>query len=332
MSLYVIILFSVFFLLTAFKDSLAAPVYEGKVIKIIVGHGAGGGYDRMARLFARHLPKYISGKPAVIVENMPGASSMICANFLYNIAKPDGLTIGTFDRSLPFAQLLKAEGVKFDLIKFSWIGSTASESAILTLRTDLPYKNLDEVRRSKQPLHLATVGTAATDYQFPILLKEFLDLQLKMVMYPSSAEGILAVERKEADGRAGSYSALKPFIERGLVHPLIRGRVSEPGIEHLPVDENFTTDPKGKTIMAMRSSGDRVGRPFVAPPNTPSDIMNMLRDAFAHAAKDSELKEESKKMMMAVEYVPADECIKVLHYILNQPEDMVREFNKYIKF
>ncbi len=102
---------------------LAAPYYEGKVVKIIVGSEPGGGYDRMARLIAKHLPKHIPGKPTMIVENMAGAGSLIAANHIYNIAKPDGLTIGAPQRGIPFAQLTKAEGIKFDIMKYSWIGS-----------------------------------------------------------------------------------------------------------------------------------------------------------------------------------------------------------------
>ncbi len=143
---------------------------------------------------------------------------------------------------------------------------------------------------------------------------------------------MLAIERKEVDGRGGSYSSLKPFIERGLVRPIIRGRVSEPGIENLPVNEDLTTDPKGKTIMAMLASADGIGRPYVVPPETPADIMNILRDAFAKVAKDPELQEDAKKNRMEVSYTSGDECLKVLNYLLNQPSDIVQEFGKYIKF
>jgi tripartite-type tricarboxylate transporter receptor subunit TctC len=311
---------------------LSAPYYEGKIIRIIVGFGPGGGYDRIARLLAKYLPKYIPGKPTVLVENMEGASSIIAANHIYNIAKPDGLTIGTLNRGLPFAQLTKVEGVKYDITKYAWIGSGAVEATILTIRSDLPYKTIDDLRKVKEPIPLAGMGPGTSDTQFAILLKEFAGFNIKLIIYPSSADGMLAIERKEVDGRAGSYSSLKPFIERGLVRPMIRGRVSEPGIENLPVNEDLTTDPKGKTIMAMLASTDGIGRPFVAPPGTPPDIMNILKDAFAKVANDQELKEDAKKNKMDVTYIPGDECLKVLNYLFNQPEDIIKEFGKYIKF
>jgi tripartite-type tricarboxylate transporter receptor subunit TctC len=325
----------VFFSLAVFVSSrtvLAAPYYEGKVLKIVVGFTPGGGYDRMARLLAKHLPKHIPGKPVIVVQNMEGASSVIASNYLYNIAKPDGLTIGTFIATLPFAQLLKIEGVKFDIRKYSWIGSSAIESYVLTLRTDLPYKTIEDLKKAKDPIPLGCSGVATMDYQFPLLLKGFIGLNFKMVIYVSSAEAMLGVEKKEVVGRAGYYSSLMPFIERGVVRPWIRGRVSRPGIENLPVNEDLTTDKTGKAIMAMFSVTDIIGRPYVAPPGTPSEIMNILREAFAKVAKDPQLKEDSKKMMMDVEYTPAEEVLKIINFLLDQPEDIVKEFSKYVRF
>ncbi len=328
---FVVCLFPLFLFSFAVQSS-AAPYYEGKTMKIIVGHAAGGGYDRMARLMAKYLPRYIPGNPAILVDFIPGASGLIAANHMYNIAKPDGLSIVTVDRGLPIAQLLKAEGVRFDARKFAWIGSAAIEGTVLCIRADLPYKNIEDLLKAKEPIQLGSVGPANTSHQFPILLKEFLGLKINLVIYPGSAESMLAIERKEVEGRAGSYTSLKPYIDRGLVRPLIRGKVAESGIEKLPVDEELTADPKGKAVMAMRSAGDLMGRPFVAPPGTPAELMNILREGFARVAKDPELKAEAAKFMMTVEYVPAEECLKVVNFVLSQPEGVVKEFNKYIKF
>ncbi len=312
--------------------ALAAPFYAGKIITVTVGHAPGGGYDVMARLFARHLPKYIPGKPTIIINNMPGASSVIAANTLYNLAKPDGLSIGVVGQGIPFAQLLKAEGVRFDLTKFAWIGSTAIEATILAIRNDLPYKTYEELRASKKLLYLTSSGPGALSTQFPMLLKEFTGLNIKIANYPSTGEQMLAIDRKEADGIASTVNSLRPYIEKGIVRPVIRGRVSVPEIENLPVDENFTTDKKGKIIMAVRAATDLVGRPFIAPPATPAPLMNILRKAFAQAAQDPELQEQAKRIKIAVKYVPHDECLKVYRYIFSQPPDIVEEFSKFIKF
>src|SRR3954466_9128224 len=127
-----------------------AQDFAGKTVTIVVGYKAGGGYDATARLLARYLPKHIPGKPPVLVPNMPGANSIIAANHMYNVAKPDGLTIGTFNRNLPIAQLTGVQGVKDDTAKFQWIGSAANETTILAIRNDLPYKTFGELRKAKE--------------------------------------------------------------------------------------------------------------------------------------------------------------------------------------
>lgn len=311
----------------------AQSPYAGKTITLVVGYKPGGGYDATARLLARHLPKHIPGKPTIIVQNMPGANSIIAANHVYSVAKADGLTIGTFNRNLPIAQLLKVEGVKFDMTKFGWIGSAASESTVLAIRTDLSYKNFEDLKKSGQEIIIGATGPGANTYDFPLLIRELLGVKLKIVSgYSSSSDIMLAIERKEVDGRAGSYTSVRPFIDRNLVAPVIRARATEPGIEKLPVDEDLAPNPRAKAIMALRSAPEVVGRPYVMPPSTPPALVKIMRDAFAKAIEDPELKEEAKKAKMDLNYVTGDEALKVMKEVLAQPKDVVDEFSKYIKF
>lgn len=311
----------------------SAQYYAGKTVTIVVGYKTGGGYDATARLLARHLSKHIPGKPTIIVQNMPGANSIIAANHAYNVAKPDGLTLATFNRNLPIAQLTGVQGVKFDMTKFAWIGSAASESTILAIRADLPYKSFEDLRKADKEIVIGATGPGANTYDFPLLLKELLGVKLKIVTgYPSSADIMLAVERKEVDGRAGSYSSILRFIERGLVRPLVRARAVEPGIENLPVDETLAPNPRARAIMALRSAPEVIGRPYVMHPATPAEHVKTMRQAFAAATQDPELVAEGKKAKMELEFVDGDEALKVMKEVLSQPKDIVEEFSKYIKF
>ncbi len=310
-----------------------SSLYEGKTVTIVVGYKPGGGYDTVARLLAKHLPKHIPGKPTVIVQNMPGANSLIAANHVYNVAKPDGLTIGTFNRNLPLGQLLKVSGVKFDMTKFAWIGSAASESTVLAIRADLPYQNFDELRKSGKEIVIGATGPGASTYDFPLLLKEFLGVNLKIVSgYSSSADIMLAIERKEVDGRAGSYSSMLSYVSRNLVRPVIRAGATEPGIEQLPVDADLASTPRAKAIMTLRAAPEVIGRPYVMPPGTPDDAVKVMREAFRNAIKDPEMTVESKKAKMDLEFVSGDAALKIVKEVLTQPKDIVDEFGKYIKF
>jgi tripartite-type tricarboxylate transporter receptor subunit TctC len=307
--------------------------FAGKTITIIVGYKPGGGYDGTARMLARHLPQHIPGKPTVIVQNMPGGNSIIAANHMYNVAKPDGLTIGTFNRNLPIAQLTGVQGVKFDITKFAWIGSAANETTILAIRDDLPYKTFDDLRKAKEPVVIGSTGPGANTYDFPLLLKDMLGLNFKIVSgYSSSADIMLAVERKEVDGRAGSYSSIQPFIDRKLVRPLIRARSTDKRLQQLPLDENFAPNPRAKAIMALRSAPEQIARPYVLPPNTPADIVKTMREAFAATIADPATQAEAKKTQQDLEFTSGDEAEKILKEVLSQPKDIVAEFSKYIKF
>src|SRR5216684_29353 len=198
--------------------SAQVPTFAGKTVTVLVGYKPGGGYHAPARMLARHLPTHLPGKPTVIVQNMPCGNSIIAANHMYNVARPDGLTVGTFNRNLPIAQLTKVQGVKYDMTKFAWIGSAANETTILAIRADLPYKTFAELRKAKEPVVIGSTGPGANTYDFPLLLKDLLGVNLKLVSgYSSSSDIMLAVERKEVEGRAGSFTSLRPFIERKLV-------------------------------------------------------------------------------------------------------------------
>ena len=310
----------------------AAPYFKDKRITYTVGSQPGGGYDLIARLYAKYLTKYIPGEPIVIVSNMPGATGMVCANHIFSIAKPDGLTIGAFQKGNVYGQLLKAAGVRYDLRKFSWIGSTAVEATALVIRNDLPYKTFSDIVKMKPDVMLGNTGPTEIGSAFSMLLNDFAGVNFKLVTYPGSSAAMLAVERKEVDGRAGSYSSLKSYIDRGLVHPVVRGPLSEPETEAVPSAEGFISDPKGKTFLSIILNPDRVGRPTVLPPGTPADIVNTLREAFAKVSQDPAFREDAAKNNASGRFVPGDECLKIIDFILGQPEDITKGIAKYNKY
>ncbi len=309
----------------------AASYYEGKTVTIVVGYKPGGGYDQYARLLAKHLPKYIPGSPTIIIQNMPGGGSIIAANYVYATAKPDGFTIGTFNNSLVFNQLTKSKGVRFDLTKFAWIGSVASDVAVVAIRSDLPYKTAADLRNAKE-IAMGATGTGDTSYVVPIFLKEYAAIPFKIIVgYSSSSDVMLGIERKEVDGRAGSYVSILPFIQRGLVRPLIRSNVDIAAVRDLPTDESLATSAKGKAVMAVRSGPEQMYRPYVAPPGTPDSVMKILRDAFAKATSDKALLADANKSNMTVEFTPADGVLKIIHNVLSQPPEIANEIGKFFK-
>ncbi len=263
---------------------------------------------------------------------MPGAAHLLATNNVFNIAKPDGLTILAANPNVAIAQLSKVEQVRFDVRKFQWLGSSGADGVMFSIRSDLPYKTLDDWKKAGTELVAGTTGPGSNAHDFPLLLKEFAGLKLKLVSgYPANSDVLLAIERKEVDAWSALGTTIKLAADRGAVRPLIRGRVPVPGFENLPVDEDLATSPLGKSLMAIKSLPLAIGRAFATAPATPADRVAILRDAFAKAIKDPELLAEAKKAKIQMSYISPEQVQKDFNALLNQTPETLREMGKYIK-
>ena len=190
--------------------------FRGKEIKLLIGSSAGGGYDTFARTIAQHWGKHIPGNPNFIIQNVPGAAGLIGTNQIYNVAKPDGLTFGATYPALYFEQLVKRPEVKFDWTKFIWIGSTINSNSLMYMRTDTPYKTVEDVRTASTPPKCGATGVTSSAYYMPKLLEEAVGAKLDVVPgYVAGQDIDLAVERGEVQCRAftiNAFFALEPFI------------------------------------------------------------------------------------------------------------------------
>src|SRR3989338_2627151 len=262
------------------------PFYEGKAITILIGT-QGGGSIVAARIIAQHVGKYIPGNPAVVVQPMLGGAHIVASNHVFNAAKPDGLTLLAANPNIAIAQLIKVDGVRFDVRKFEWLGSSGSDGVVLTIRSDLTYKSFDELRKADREMVVGTTGPGSNAHDFPLMLKEFAGAKFKIVSgYPANSDILLAVERKEVDIWTAFAATVRPVVERGAVRPLVRARVASPGFEHLPVDETLTTNAVGKALMGIKGAPLAIGRALAAPPGTPADRVALLREALAKVLRD----------------------------------------------
>jgi tripartite-type tricarboxylate transporter receptor subunit TctC len=308
-----------------------APFYEGKTVTIAIG--GGGSLDVAARILARHLGKHIPGRPAVIVQPMTGAAHLVATNHVFNVAKPDGLTLLALNPAVGIAQLTKVDAVRFDLTKFEWLGSSGPDCAVLAIRADLPYKTWDEWKKSGKELIAGATGPGSNSYDLPLLLSTFAGAKFKVVSgYPANSDVLLALERKEVDAWSAFSTTVKVAADRGAVRPFVRQRVAVPGFEQLPVDEELATSSVGKAIMGIRAAPSAIGRAYAATPGTPSDRVKLLRDAFAKALQDKELLDEAKKAKVDVSYISPEDVRKTVGGLLAQPAEVQREMVKYIKF
>jgi tripartite-type tricarboxylate transporter receptor subunit TctC len=306
--------------------------YQGKRITILIGTQSGGSIVS-ARIIAQHLAKYIPGNPSVHVQPMIGGAHMVATNHVFNIARPDGLTLLAANPNIAIAQLVKEEAVRFDITKFAWIGSSGSDGVVLSVRSDLPYKTFEQVQKAERELLVGTTAVGSNAYDFPLLLKEFAGARFKLVSgYPANPDIVLAIERKEVDVWAAFAASVRPVVQQGTVHPLVRARVPSPGFEHLPVDESFATTPIGKSLMALKAAPLAIGRAIAAPPDSPPDRVALLRKALENALRDSDLQKDFQKSKIDFSHISGEEVSRGFEALMRQPADVQRQLVKYIKY
>jgi tripartite-type tricarboxylate transporter receptor subunit TctC len=314
--------------------------YKGKQIKIVVGASAGAASDLYARVVAQHLPKQILGKPEAIVQNMPGGGSMTAANYVYSVAKPDGLTLGAVTAPIYFAQLLGRKEVQFDWAKFTWIGTPEENDELLFIRSDQPYKTLLDLRKAAEAPRCGASGVGSTGYYIPKLLEEVFGLKINMVTgYPGAADVDIAVEKNEIHCRGTTISAFfgrepgKTWAKNGFVRFLVQtGDQRNHRLPDTPtiwelMDQEKGMDAKKRLARVVLGPG-AFGRPILATPGIPAERVKLLREAYANMMKDPEFVAEAKKRQWELAPVSGERLEALAKEVIHQPPDIVERMKK----
>lgn len=321
----------------------AEPFYKGKTIKIVVGTSPGGFYDRWGRLLSRFMGKYIPGNPDIIVQNMPGAGTLIATNYVYVVAKPDGLTVVMPNSNIYMDQLVGRKEVKFDVNKFNWIGTQEKNYMILYMRADAPYRSIDDVIKAKEPPKCGSTGTGGSDYVLSRLLEETLGAKFNSVLgYPGGSEIDVAVEKGEVVCRGQTtapHFGREPFDtwhKKGFDQHLVQtARKRDPRASEAPTiyelfDQYKVPETKRRVALVI-SSGAEFGRPMLAPAGIPQDRVKILRDAYTKALKDPELLAEAKKGRMDVEPSTGEELQALVKEVMDQPPEVIERVKKIME-
>lgn len=319
-----------------------APFYQGKTASIIVGTKAGDVYDLYARLLQQRMPKNIPGNPNIIVQNMPGAGSLIAANHLYNVARPDGLTMGSVFPALYFDQLSARKEVQFDWARFGWVGSPVTSNHLLYMRADTPYKTIGDVRKAPEAPKCGATGTSSTAYYVPKLLEEVIGSKFNIVLgYQSGQDVDLAVERGEVVCRAFTVTAFfarEPFTtwrKKGFVRVLVQtGKKRDSRLRDVPtiyeLMDEFKTAEEGRRLATLVLAAGDFGRPYVLPPNTPPDRLKILREAFEKTINDPEVVADAEKKKLEIDFSSGDELEALAKEVINQPPHIVERMRKML--
>ena len=312
--------------------------YKGKTIRIIVGFPAGGGYDTYARLIARHMGKYIPVNPTIIVENMTGAGSLISANHVYKVAKPDGLSIGHFIGGLFLQQLLGKPGIEFDARKFEYIGVPGQDDFMIAISKASGINSMDKWMASKVPVKLGGVTSGSGTDDLPNILKATLGLPVQLVSgYKGTADIRLAFNSGEVQGASNSWQSFKATWSRELeageaIIVLQETFKAHAELPNVPVAIDFAkTDEARKLIRVVVQVHGPTVRPFALPPGTPKERVQILRKAFMETMRDSEFLAEAKKAKLEINPLDGAELEQGINEILSLEPALIAKLKEILK-
>jgi tripartite-type tricarboxylate transporter receptor subunit TctC len=316
--------------------------YEGKTVRIIVGFSPGGTYDLWARLMAHHLTRYVAGSPGFVVQNMTGGGSMVAANHVYNVAKPDGLTFGLVSPSLSVEQLLGRKEVQHDWQRFSYVGSPEKTARIFYIRADTGYKTLEDLRKAPEPPKCGATGAGTASYYWPKLLADSFGFKLNIVPgYQGAADVNLAIEKGEMHCWGGTVQAFfgsepgRTWAKTGFVRVLSQGgHKRDPRLADVPTafelmarhNTNETTRRLAKVLLAP----DDLGRPLFGPPGIPAERIKILRDAFMKIMNDPDVLAEARRKGMEPSPISGEEIESQVKDLV-QPPEVIQRVKTYLQ-
>ena len=327
-------------LFCAAAGAQSAPYFQGKTIRIIVGFTSGGLYDQYARILARQMPKHIPGNPSIIVQNMPGAGSLTATNYVYGVAKPDGLTLGMPGSGIYLDQLLERKEAMFDVRKLTWLGSVDQRDLLLYMKADTPWKSIEDILSATEPPKCGATGTSDLTTIVANVLEETLGVKLANVRgYPGGAEIDLAIEKGEIQCRGTgitTHFAREPYFtwhktgfDRHFVQtgPKKDSRLPEAPTLNELMDKKKTANISRNVARVMLVSAT-LGRPLIGSPGMPADRVRILREAYLKAFQESDVIEEAKKTNLELSTLSGAEVEKQMREVMNQPREVVERVKK----
>lgn len=312
----------------------AAEFYQGKQIRLICGSDAGGGYDAYARLLARHWPDFIPGQPSIIVQNMPGASSMKAMNEIANNAPKDGTVVGGVQNNIAFEPLLNISGAsdnaKFDPLALNWIGASTKDVSIAVIWHESSIQTVQDAM--KRPVNTGASGPATSTSITARIMNSVLGTKFNVINGYKSQNAInLAVERGEVEGTIGvQYATILNTHPHWLAEKKIRiivqvAQEKHPDLPDVPLLRDLVTTDEARQEVDLAFASLSMGRPFLAPGGLPAERVKVLRDSFMAAYNSPRLREEAKKLKLEVMPMRGEDVHKLLVQQYATPKPIVEK-------
>jgi tripartite-type tricarboxylate transporter receptor subunit TctC len=312
----------------------AAAFFKDKQIRLIVGSAPGGGYDTYGRLLSAFMRRHIPGNPTIIVQNMPGAGSLVLANYLYNVAPKDGTAFGAVNALIATDPLLYPERVKFDPRQFRWLGSALRENHVGVAWHTSPIKTFDDALKQE----LIVAGTGGATNLYPVFVNAVLGSKIKMIPgYQGTKQGMLAMERGEVAGNVGiTWASVKATNGSWLREDKIRvfvqfGLKPHAELPNVSWIYNYARNADDRAAMDLAFGNQEFGRPFIAPPGVPDAVVDILRTAFEKTMNDPEFIAEADKRQVDLDFTSGAEIQSLIEQIYKSSPAVVERVKSIVE-
>jgi tripartite-type tricarboxylate transporter receptor subunit TctC len=311
--------------------------YQGKIVSIIVGSGAGGGFDTTARLVARHIARYIPGAPTVIVVNMPGGGGLVAANHVFSAAAKDGTVIGLFHEAQMMSQLTGGEGVNFDLREFNWLGSSYDDPNVCIVRTDAPVTAFEDMIGRAAPIAVGGTGPGSNTYDAPRVLAAATGASLRAVAgYPTTNDVRIGVERGEIQGMCLGWESVRSasgsWLDDGYAQVFVQnGTERHADLPDVPLALEFARDEESRTLLRLVDAPGAMAKPFALPPGVDAGRVDVMRAALLATYRDQTFLEEARAMKLEFQPKDADEIQQILDEVLATPPEIAARYRHIIE-
>jgi tripartite-type tricarboxylate transporter receptor subunit TctC len=307
----------------------AQDFYKDKTIRFVVGYSPGGSFDLYTRVIARHFPKHLPGNPSTLVDNMTGAGGIIAANYLYNVAKPDGLTIGAWAAPLVLQHIMGNEAIKFDGRKFGYLGVPSPYDTVCTFNDKSGVSTMNDWFAAKRPMKISSIGPGTSTSDIPKLLKAALNLPLEVIEgYKGGADARLAVESGEVDGYCGSWQTVETVwrgaYESGKIRAILQASL-EPYSKYkeVPVAMSYAKSDLARQLVTVADSAHGAQFPYTVPPGMAKDRLELLQRAFVETIKDPEFVAEANKSKLDIGVIDGPAITKKLGQLYELPPPVI---------
>jgi tripartite-type tricarboxylate transporter receptor subunit TctC len=304
--------------------------YKGRQINLIIGGGAGGGYDVYFRTLARHMGKHIPGNPSFIAKNQPAAGGLAAASAIYTTAEKDGGTIGAFANNVTMDPLFGAVGARYDPLKLNWLGSIGKQQSVCATWHESPIKRIEQAQ--EREVIVGAAGATSNTALMPKVLNALLDTKFRVIAGYDPAAGLtLSIERREVEGICGlSWSTMKAsrphWIKDKLLNVIVQLALQKlPELVDTPAALDIVKDPHKKRVLTLILLRQETGRPVAAPPGVPEDRLAALRRAFDATMKDPAFIAEAEKLQLEIEPMTGAEIHTMLAEAFATPKNIVAE-------